>query len=61
MSKYTTEGRFICEQKADLLQSAGVDNIDDVTAVSTNTWLMSEDFKCFIQIHSGYEITVVTL
>lgn len=30
MSKYTTEVRFICEQKADLLQSAGADNIDDV-------------------------------
>lgn len=34
MSKYTTEVRFICEQKADLLQSAGANNIDDVLRIS---------------------------
>ena len=50
-----TTQALLCSTKALL------DNIDDVTAVSTNTWLMSEDFKCFIQIHSGYETTVVTL
>ena len=34
MSKYTTEVRFICEQKADLLQSAGANNVDDVLRIS---------------------------
>ena len=52
---YATMPALFCSK------SALLDNIDDVTAVSTNTWLMSEDFKCFIQIHSGYETTVVTL
>lgn len=36
MSKYTTEVRFICESKADLLQSAGANNVDDVLRISWN-------------------------
>ena len=34
MSKYTTEVRYICEQKADLTQSAGGNNVDDVLRIS---------------------------
>lgn len=34
MSKYTTEVRYICEQKADLLQSTGANNVDDVLRIS---------------------------
>ena len=34
MSKYTTEVRFICEAKADLTESAGANNIDDVLRIA---------------------------
>ena len=34
MSKYTTEVRFICEQKAGLEESVGFDQIDSVIAKS---------------------------
>lgn len=30
MSKYTTEVRYICEAKADLVQSGGANNVDDI-------------------------------
>ena len=36
MSKYTTEVRFICEQKAGLEESVGFDQIDSVIAKSWN-------------------------
>lgn len=32
MSKYTTEVRFICENKAGLSESAGADNVDDIVS-----------------------------
>lgn len=35
-----------------------IKNIDDVTAVSTNTWLMSEDKKYFIEIYHETRITI---
>ena len=35
MSKYTTEVRFICEQKADLRESEGFSNIDEILS---NSW-----------------------
>lgn len=50
-----TTPALLCSTKALL------DNIYDVTAVSPNTWLMSEDFKCFVEMYHEYEITVVTL
>ena len=34
MSKYTTEVRFICENKAGLTESTGADNVDDVISKS---------------------------
>ena len=34
MSKYTTEVRFICENKAGLSESAGCDNVDDIISKS---------------------------
>ena len=34
MSKYTTEERFICENKAGLTESTGADNVDDVISKS---------------------------
>lgn len=36
MSKYTTEVRFICESKAELSESTGCDNVDDVVSKSWN-------------------------
>ena len=36
MSKYTTEVRFICENKAGLSESAGCDNVDDIISKSWN-------------------------
>lgn len=36
MSKYTTEVRFICEQKAGLTESKGANNIDTVIAAAWN-------------------------
>lgn len=36
MSKYTTEVRFICENKAGLSESAGCDNVDDIISESWN-------------------------
>ena len=35
-----------------------IKNIDDVTAVSTNTWLMSEDKKYFVEIYHETRITI---
>lgn len=34
VSKYTTEVRFICENKAGLTESAGADNVDDIISKS---------------------------
>lgn len=42
-------------------KNAILDNLYDITAVDTNTWLISEDFKCFIEIYNEYELNVVTL
>ena len=36
MSKYTTEVRYICENKAGLSESAGCDNVDDIVSKSWN-------------------------
>lgn len=36
MSKYTTEVRFICENKSGLSESAGCDNVDDIISKSWN-------------------------
>ena len=38
-----------------------LNNIYDITAVGTNTWLVSEYFKRFIEIYHEYELNVVTL
>ncbi len=35
-----------------------IKNIDDVTAVSTNTWLMSEDKKYFIEMYHESRISI---
>lgn len=35
-----------------------IKNIDDVTAVSTNTWLMSKNKKYFIEIYHEKRITI---
>ena len=38
-----------------------VEHVDDVTAVSTNTWLMSEDRKYFIEIYHETKISIAVL
>ena len=43
MSKYTTEVRFICEQKAGLDESEGFSSVDDVI---TNSWNKIFTTKC---------------
>ena len=51
MSKYTTEVRFICEQKAGLEESVGFDQIDSVIAKSwnkiftTKCYFFDEDYR----------------
>ena len=46
MSKYTTQVRFICEQKAGLTESVGADDIDDVIAASWDQ-IFTKDVEFF--------------
>ena len=54
MSKYTTQVRFICEQKAGLEESKGCDNVDTIIAeawdkiFTTNVEFFSAEYKPFI-------------
>ena len=45
MSKYTTQVRFICEQKAELSESAGCNNVDEIISKS---WDKIFTTKCAI-------------
>ena len=54
MSKYTTEVRFICEQKAGLTESKGANNIDTVIAASWNQ-IFTKDVEFF---DSTYKETI---
>lgn len=51
MSKYTTEVRFICENKSGLNESAGADNVDDIISKSwdkiftTKAVFFDEDYR----------------
>ena len=45
MSKYTTQVRFICENKSGLLESVGADKVDEVIA---NSWNKVITTKCEI-------------
>lgn len=54
MSKYTTEVRFICENKAGMTESSGGDNVDDIVSKSWNKIFTSkavffdEEYRCVL-------------
>lgn len=54
MSNYTTEVRFICEQKAGLTESKGANNIDTVIAAAWNQ-IFTKDIEFF---DSTYKQTI---
>ena len=54
MSKYTTEVRYICEQKAGLTESKGANNIDTVIAAAWNQ-IFTKDVEFF---DSTYKETI---
>lgn len=54
MSKYTTEVRYICEQKAGLTESKGANNIDTVIAAAWNQ-IFTKDVEFF---DSTYKQTI---